>query len=185
MSNQHSFLYFPDYEMWARFSEEPCDCDSPCLDGAWFDGPDIPEAVCSQDLISARVRNHIPDYLKDQLAQSVALTHGDWASDQIRQHIEDAVDRLSRTPPVPWIQNNDWPVHHGDFCRYIGEWDQPRLSAESPDGDGKKYLMSIIEEPEGVGDPEALWESIGTEWTAVYVFECLECGKRIATEQSY
>ena len=30
-----------------------------------------------------------------------------------------------------------------------------------------------------------LWEELGNEWAAVYVFECLTCGKVMAVEQSY
>ena len=45
--------------------------------------------------------------------------------------------------------------------------------------------MSIIKEPEGLGDPEGLWEAVGTGWAAIFVFECLSCGELIAIEQSY
>jgi hypothetical protein len=52
-------------------------------------------------------------------------------------------------------------------------------------GDGKYYLMSIIQEPDGVGDPDGLWEEIGTRWTVIFVFRCLSCGKLVAIDQSY
>ena len=95
--------------------------------------------------------------------------------------VEQAVDILSRTPPVPWIQENEWPAHCGDFCRYLGEWDQARLTAAAPDGNGLAFLWSILPQASRARrDRDELWEELGNEWAAVYVFECLTCGKVMA-----
>lgn len=187
MSNQIEFKYFPDYMKFARFVEDPCDnCSSNiCLNGAYFEDAEVPDSVCLDLLVSGKYRVYIPDYLKEDLENSVRATYPTWTEEEIRRHIEVIVDELSRTPPVPWIQNNNWPVHHGDFCRYIGEWDQVMLTKESQNGDGLSYLMSILADPEDIGDIQSLWESIGNGWTVVFVFECLLCNQRIAIEQSY
>ena len=95
------------------------------------------------------------------------------------------MDQLSRTPPVPWIQQNFWPVHHGDFCRYIGEWQQDQFRDAAPDGDGLKYLLQVIRVPVGIGDPYELWDALRTEFTTVFMFECLICSKQIGIDESY
>lgn len=187
MSRELAFRYFPNYKKEARFTDQPCEVcgDRPCLAGVYFGITDGPEAVCLNCLVMGKVVVDIPTYLKNQLEESVKIVNPGWQEEQTKTYIGGVVEALSRTPPVPWIQNNNWPVHHGDFCRYLGEWSQARLAQEAPDGDGKTYLMSILEAPDEVGDPEGLWESIADEWTAVFVFECFTCNKRIAIEQSY
>jgi uncharacterized protein CbrC (UPF0167 family) len=192
MAENTDFRYFPNYKTLAQFESGPCSCHSTdqelsflCLSGQYFANPDVPEAVCIGDLKAGVFRVYIDDYVTRLLEQSVRDTFPDWSSDQIQTHVERAVDELSRTPPVPWIQHNVWPSCHGDFCRYLGEWDQNKLNSMSDRDDRHSYLLSIIQEPQGVGDPERLWEEIGTGWTAIFAFECPSCGKLVAIDQSY
>ena len=192
MHDRIEFRYFPDYEKWAEFEEPPCDCvggteeqSSTCLSGVFFDNPDAPESVCLSDLVEGIVPVDIPDWVREELEQSVKATYPGWTDTQVRTHVEKAVDELSRTPPVPWIQNNLWPSCHGDFCAYLGEWDQERLTEASPDGNGQSYLMSIIRDPEGLGDPDGLWQSIVTGWAQIYVFRCLTCEQLVAIDQAF
>jgi uncharacterized protein CbrC (UPF0167 family) len=192
MPSDIRFKYSPEYENNASFEEPPCDCTGGagelsflCLSGVYFDDPDAPEAVCLNDLVTGRVRVYIDDWVTRQLEQSVKKTHPDWTDTQLQSHVDQAVDELSRTPPVPWIQNNLWPSCHGDFCRYLGEWDQEKLTQASPDGNGQAYLMSIIQDPEGLGYPDQLWRSIGDNWARIYVFQCLVCERLIAIDQSF
>jgi uncharacterized protein CbrC (UPF0167 family) len=91
-----------------------------------------------------------------RLAQSVSETNSSWSQDQRSKAIEGAIDEMSRTPPVPWVQQNFWPAHHGDFCRYVGEWSQKRLTDEASNQNGLEYLLSILRDPAGVSDPKAL-----------------------------
>lgn len=184
-AGQVAFTYFPDYRRWARFVDEPCDCAGPCLNGLYFEDPDVPDAVCLERLISGAVRVAVPAYLRDTLARSAAATHPGWPAERLAAHVAAAVDTLSRTPPVPWVQHNSWPVHHGDFCCYLGEWDQAALTAASPTGDGRAYLLSLVEAPPAVADPEALWVAVGSGWATVFGFACLTCGHRVAVVQSY
>lgn len=111
MAEDAKFKYFPDYERWARFTDRPAECGGPYLEGVYFEDPDVPDAVCLQDLISGRHRVYVPDYLRQELEKSTMATYPDWPSGRAREHIQRAIDELSRTPPVPWIQPNRWPVH--------------------------------------------------------------------------
>jgi uncharacterized protein CbrC (UPF0167 family) len=189
MSELHEFKYFPNYQTWARFTEDDCNCplDELCLDGVFFGDPDVPDAICLSWLMAGQYRVEIGHYLIRLLEQSVRLEHPEWSDQQVTVHVDQSVDALSRTPPVPWIQHNNWPVCHGDFCRYDGEWRQDQFIQAAPDGDGVSYLVSILDEPnrERIGDPIGLWESISNGWTTVFVFTCLTCGRRIAVDQSY
>jgi hypothetical protein len=31
------------------------------------------------------------------------------------------LEALAHTPPVPWLQNNEWPICSDDFAVYLGE----------------------------------------------------------------
>lgn len=37
------------------------------------------------------------------------------------------VGELSITPPVAWVQSNEWPVCCDDYMKYIGEWEKTVL----------------------------------------------------------
>lgn len=187
MSTPIEFKYVHDYTTTATFSDQPCEfCRSKeCLDGVYFHTEEAPEVVCIDDLRSGFVRVEVPEDLVNRLEKATRAAYLAWSDEEVARHVRAAEDELSKTPPVAWIQNNLWPIHHADFCRYLGEWGQARLSSEAPDGDGQSYLMSILIDPEEIGDPHGLWESIGDEWTAVFVFECLTCHQRCAVEQSY
>ena len=60
-----------------------------------------------------------------------------------------------------------------------------RNDNNSPDKNGKYYLMSMLDgfAKGKVKDIDILWDDIA-QYTAVFVFECLECSKRIAIYQS-
>lgn len=187
MESTYLFEYFPEYHKWARF-EEDCECEdgSPCLDGVFFGDPDIEEPVCLSDLVSGKVRVDIPDYVVDELRDSITETRPDLTNTQITEKVQAATDTLARTPPVPWIQNNEWPSHCGDFCRYLGEWNQERLNNVAEEGNGRAFLWSIlIPAHRARRNLDELWEEIENEWAAIYVFECRTCGKLVALEQSY
>lgn len=187
MTAAPTFRYFPDYRRWAKTSPEPCTgCASGfCLDGVYFGNEAAPEAVCLDDLVAGKVSVGVPGFIRDTLEQSVRTFFPSLSEAEIQARVRESVLELERTPPVPWIQSNMWPVADGDFCRYVGEWNQELLAAEAPDGDGKVYLMSILQDASEIDDPDELWASIAAEWSAVFVFESLRDGRRIAVEQSY
>jgi hypothetical protein len=98
---QGDFRYFADFGRWAQFAEEPCGCDGPCLEGVYFDDPDVPEAVCLQSLVSGVVRVDAAGYLIAKLRESVRASFPEWSTERVNAHVSEAVDTLSRTPPVP------------------------------------------------------------------------------------
>jgi hypothetical protein len=189
MQRQIEFKYFPEYEKWAVFTNEKCICpdDLPCLEPIHFDDPDIEDPVCLDQLVNGQVRVDIPAYLQKRLLDSILKTHPSWSGDQTRNFAAQVVDTLSRTPPIPWIQNNDWPVCCGDFCCYLGEWSQEQLTESSSEGNGSSFLWGILADyrrnrRDAPGD---IWQEIESGWTTIYVFRCFDCNKLIAVDQSY
>jgi uncharacterized protein CbrC (UPF0167 family) len=183
------FKYFPGYLQWTELAKDPCDCpeQEPCLNGQWFHDPSVPEKVCISSLLSGQFRVDIPEYVQADLARSVRTAYPEWSTSEIAAHVELSTEELSRTPPIPWVQNNNWPACCGDYCRYLGEWTQEQLTSDSADDDGLAYLLSILHDTDRmpIGDPEGLWASIANEWTVVFMFECLVCKRRVAIEQSF
>ena len=192
MPNQYTFPYFPDYMKWAYFTDPPWLCcedgETPCLVGTYFDGSeDLPDEICLHDLVTGKYRVDVPDYLEQALARSIQATFSDLAADEVQLRCSAAVAALSKTPPVPWIQSNAWPVCHGDFCQYTGEWNQEELTKHAPDGNGLAYLMTILVnlDTSPIANPAGLWDEIASGWTTIFVFQCFTCGKRLAQEQSF
>ena len=189
MQKPRVFKYFPEYDKWAKFSDEECHCQGelPCLDPIFFENPNLNDPVCLDLLADGRVQVEIPDWLQKQLLASIVKTHPNWEDYQVKHFATLLVDELSRTPPVPWIQHNAWPVCCGDFCCYLGEWNQDRFIEVSPDGNGSAFLWAILEDSHRNrrDDPYQLWQEIKSEWTTIYVFKCFTCDKFIAVDQSY
>jgi hypothetical protein len=187
MTQDYVFEYFPDYRQWAKFTDEPCNgCgQADCLEGIYFGGPSSLTSVCLECLVAGRISVQIPSHVKATLEKSIQETFPDQSLDQLQQLISERLDKLSMTPPVPWIQYNEWPVCEGNFCRYIGEWDQLHLTKDAPQNNGLQYLMSLLTDPETIGHPDDLWASIESEISVVFMFECLESSRRIAVIQSF
>lgn len=187
MSFRYTFLYFPIYPEGVRLAKAGCkDCNrEECLEGVYFDVSPAWEAVCIEALVRGAQTVNIPLYLVGRLRASVAETYSDWPKPRQDEHVSAAIQTLARTPPVPWVQANNWAICHGDFCAYLGEWGQSRLNQGSQSGNGKEYLRSIIEQPELIHDFDSLWEDIDSGWAVIYVFECLTCQRRIGVDQSY
>jgi uncharacterized protein CbrC (UPF0167 family) len=182
----YNFKYFADYQRWASFTTQPHTCpNSEALDGVFFDDSNVPDIVCLADLVAGKTRVYIPEYLIEELKKSIHQTYPNSSDEVIENMVNTKVDELSRTPPVPWIQNNNWPIRNGDFCRYIGEWKQEDLCSQAADGDGFTYLFSILEHADDYKEREGLWDAIKTDWTSIFVFEDLANGGRVAIEQSY
>ena len=154
MPQSYLFPYFPDYERWARFTDLPCDgCQgTPCLDGICFDQSSDLQAVCVSCLVSGRIIDSLPDGLPIRFRSSVERMHAEWTEAQITHHVQERLERLTRTPPIPWVQNNEWVFCGDDFAHYLGEQTQEDLNAMAPDGNGLAYLAQLIDAPETVGD---------------------------------
>lgn len=168
----NTFRYFSNAAANAAFTDQPCQfCSSvkECLEGVYFDSPDI-RSVCFECLKRKKASVPIPPYVKKQISQNEP----------------EKTALLMQTPPVPWVQYNDWPVCCDDYMRYIGEWTREDFQKEAADGDGIGLLRMILrgDQLSRTDDFEALWDSIGDD-TVVFVFRCLICGKLTAVCQSY
>lgn len=168
------FRYFNDPIKNAVFTDVECQsCGSKeyCLEGEYFDRGDEVVSVCLDCLMLGKITVDIPGYVKDKI-------------DEDKQRGKKIKD-LERTPPVPWIQYNDWPVCCSDFMCYLGEWEKEDLNNFS-NGDGKKLVFSILDNDtrNRINDEDVFWEDIG-EYTALFVFKCTNCNRMKANAQSY
>ncbi|RFA31858.1 hypothetical protein CAI16_19655 [Virgibacillus dokdonensis] len=171
---EYKFKYFENPLENAEFTGEACQScgkNEKCLEGEYFDLDDEVDSVCLNCLRLGKVKVNIPNYIKDRITG---------------QGKEEKVAELEKTPPVPWIQYNDWPVCCGDYTKYIGEWEREDFEKNSKDGDGLNYLLSILDQStkDKIENENIFWEDIG-HYTAIFVFECLNCSDRIAVPQSY
>jgi uncharacterized protein CbrC (UPF0167 family) len=171
----YNFKYFDDPLKNAEFIDEEecqsCGASNHCLEGEYFDLDEEVISVCLDCLQQGIIKVNIPNYIKERVVDLGK---------------EEKVAELEKTPPVPWIQYNDWPVCCNDFTKYIGEWDRSVFEKHSNDGDGLNYLLNILEQSskEKIKNVKVFWEDIG-HYTAIFVFECLHCSKKIAIPQSY
>lgn len=181
-TQQISFKYSPYWRKVAPWRDD-CDCpeDDPCIEGIFFDDPDVDEGVCLSELLSGRVKVSIPNYLRQHLIQSLQAS-GKKTSEE---YLDAAIDELSRTPPVPWIQHNEWPVCCGDFCQYLGEL--RKLPEEIEPIVEATTLWEVTEETsrQKFTDAQSLWKCINSDWCSGFLFECAVCKKRVVVIQSY
>jgi hypothetical protein len=183
------FRYFPDYKRWARFSTEECKCENNalCLQPAYFDDSNVKHPVCVTDLVKGNVRVRIPSRLQGQLKASLEGRYPQWTISEIEQAATTLIEELSRTPPVPWIQGNEWPILDGDFCRYLGEWNLQKWNELTIDGSGAELLWSSLEPSchERRNDVDDILKEMEAGWTVIYVFESMSSQQMIAVDQSY
>lgn len=185
----YNFKYFRNVKNNAVFTNEKCQfCGSTenCLEGEYFDSDSDIVSVCIDCLSKGKISVNITEYLRTKLIEHLKETRGNRNMDQVEERAIELISELSKNPPVPWIQYNDWPVSCGEFCIYVGEWDKEEFIRQAPDGNGKQYVMSILDDfsRSKIVDIDIFWNDIGRN-TAVFIFECTNCSKRIAICQSY
>ncbi len=169
MSNYKYFTNVKDHVAFTNQLCQFCGSDRNCLEGVYFDNPDI-KSACLDCLIQKRVRVSIPQYVKQQ----------------IKHNEQEKTSILMQTPPVPWVQYNDWPACCDDYMEYLGEWNREDFERKAKNGDGINLLKNIMRGDQlvQIDDMEILWDSIGDD-TVIFVFRCLICGKLMAVCQSY
>ena len=170
----------------AIFTDEKCEIcggEEFCLDGVYFEYNQDISSVCLKCLRAGKMVVDIPQYLIDRITSEVSKIY---EKDEVEKRIGIIVDELRRTPPVPWIQNNNWQICCGDFMEYIGEWDKEEIIINSQKENSRDYLMSIMEESfrNRIDDVNYFWEEIGYD-VAVFIFKCINCSKYTAVWQSY
>ena len=164
--------YFKNVEKNAAFTEKKCQfCgeDKNCLEGIYFEQPDL-KSVCLSCFDKRVVGVDIPDYLKKK----------------VHNNSEIKIDKLTYTPPVPWVQFNDWQVCCDDYMQYWGEWTQEDFVRESNDGNGIEFFQSLLSEDfkNQVDDINVLWDDLGND-TVAFVFYCPTCNNKRVVCQSY
>lgn len=165
------FKYFRDVHQ-AAFTEEPCQyCNSTqnCLEGVYFERLDV-KSICLECFSKKRVCVEIPPYIRNRIKDN-----------GIRKSNE-----LSFTPPIPWVQHNDWAVCCDDYMEYIGEWEQDQFDDFSTEKDGIALLEELLDDKTRgrVDDITVLWDDLGYD-TVAYVFKCRICGKMRVVCQSF
>ena len=167
-----TYKYFDNVKKNAVFTEQACQfCGSKndCLEGVYFEKNNI-ESVCVECLAQSKTSVYIPDEIQSKIVR-----------DRIKK-----VGELSITPPVAWVQSNEWPVCCDDYMTYIGEWEREDFIKNSTNGDGLSLLKELLidELKNNVESYEALWTGLGYE-TAAFVFKCSKCGNKVVVCQDY
>lgn len=185
----YKFKYFLNPEKNASYVDEPCEvCGSSdlCLDGTYFDNQEELESICMECLVKGKVVVEFPSFLYDKIYYELKRIKPTLTEEEIKYNVNDIFSELEKTPPVPWLQYNDWPVCCGDFMTYLGELTRNELNSMAVDGDGKTLLLSLIDDEmkNRIDSLEALWDDLGDHVIA-YHFKCMECDKQIAILQSY
>lgn len=183
------FKYFKNPEknaVLAKTNCQSCDTSENCLEGEYFDQGGNIDSVCFDCLSKGKITVNIPDYIRNRIINHLNEMDIESKESSNEEKAKNLVDELSKTPPVPWIQYNDWPVCCNDFERYIGEWDKLDIIKNAPDENTRDYLMSILDNfsKEKIKDYDLFWDDIGNG-TVIFVFECVHCSKIIAICQSY
>lgn len=183
------FKYFIDPQTNASFTDENCQCcgaEKNCLDGDYFDrGAEI-TSVCLNCLENGRITVEISEYIQKKLFSHLQDTFTQKNEEQLNELFKSILHELQKTPPVPWIQYNDWPVADGDCMQYIGEWGQEDFVNHAPDGHGKDYAMSILDEwtKSKIDDSHVFWDDIGN-YTTIFVFKSVTSSTIVGVAQSY
>lgn len=185
----YKFKYFLDPEKDASYVDEPCEvCGSSnlCLDGTYFDHEEELESICMECLVKGKIVVEFPDFLYDKIYNELKRINPTLSEEKIKDNMNEIFSVLEKTPPVPWIQYNDWPVCCGDFMIYLGELTRDQLNAMDINNDGKNLLLRLIdnETKNRIDNLDFLWDGLG-DYVIAYYFQCTKCDKQTVILQSY
>lgn len=187
--NISKFKYYNNPGKDAIFTEKKCQfcgTDEHCLEGEYFERGDDVVSACLHCLSEGKITVYIPDYIIERVIKNLNELDKENKTHINKERGKNLAKELSKNPPVPWIQYNDWPVCCNDFGRYLGEWDKEEIVRNASDENVKQYFMSIIDDfsRSKIDNYDYLWDDIGKN-TIIFVFECIHCSKIIAICQSY
>ncbi len=180
-----TFKYFPDFAKEAAFDAKGCAFCSrvPALDGAWLqfdDDYDDPPPVCIDDLLADKARVDIPRRLQQRLALAVHARHADWEEQRVATYVATHTAELAHTPPVPWIQENEWPICAEDYAIYVGQLTRNKLTERYGSSRAAKASLRTIMrtlrpkwEVDKAKHLEAWWDALG-DFLCIYSFRCDE-----------
>lgn len=177
-----TFEYFPNFPEGAQLRPEACGyCGrSPAIPAErlmFNPGNAGPKVVCADCLQEGKARVRIPQWIERELWQAIGQVHPDWNPTQRAELVAIRLSKLAHTPPIPWLQSNEWPICGDDFARYGGELTREHLLHEHDNAAlAKEALRAIIEEvrPEWeltTEDMETAWEQLGN-FVAIFLFRC-------------
>lgn len=174
------FRYFPAFPSGAALKETAC---------TWCGGtPSIPPVylapvgkattpLCADCLAQGRGGVAIPSWVKRDLAHAVATAHPSWSPGEQESFVAARLEALAHTPPVAWLQNNEWPVCGDDFAVFLGELTRERLEQRwGGEAAGKRALRNILlqtipEWSQDEADVDAEWMALANV-LAIFEFQC-------------
>jgi uncharacterized protein CbrC (UPF0167 family) len=157
----------------------------PAISGQWLakDDNGTRRDACAECLAIGKAHTDAPSWIERDLLVSVEALHPDWSIEQRSSYVAARIAELSRSPPIAWIQNNEWPVCGEDFAAYVGELTREGLERQYGGIEpGNAALRRIIEQerPAWPEDEETLewhWSELGN-FLAKFVFRCLNDTQR-------
>lgn len=186
----YKFKYFLNPEKSARYVDEPCEvCGNSnlCLNGTYFNHHnDEVESICIDCLVQGKVVVEFPSFLYDRIYNDMKREKPSLIEEEIKEKVNNIFSILEKTPPIPWIQYNDWPVCCSDFMTYLGELTRDDLNSIATDGDGKALLLGLLDDEtkNRIDNLEYLLEDLG-DYVIAYHFKCMECDKQFVVLQSF
>jgi uncharacterized protein CbrC (UPF0167 family) len=176
------FKYFSSVKDEAAFINTPCECCGDteyCLDGGYFGREAKVKSVCVFCLAAGKQKVDVPEFIQNKLLQHLRGFYSDKSEREIKEIATVKISELERTPPVPWLVQNEWPVANGDFAKY--EYTLGKYLFHK----GKQSFFEAIEGIEKIRDKEMLWSEMGNKIT-VFGFSVIGAKKytKIAIPQS-
>ena len=166
------YKYYSNTKQNAIFTDEPCQfcgVEKDCLEGVYLEQDGI-DSVCLSCLDKKKTEVDVPMYIQNR----------------VKKDSVSKIEELKCTPPIPWVQFNDWQVCCDDYMKYLGEWEQEDFITKATDGNGVNLLKELLDDDtlSKVDDINILWNDIGYN-TVAYAFECLHCERIMVVCQSY
>lgn len=188
MRNYH-FKYYDKPLTNAEFEDSPCNIcgnEENCLSGVYLDTSEEYDSICLDCIEKGRLSIEFSPDIHTKIENELSRYNNNASNAELMIRKNNILSELSKNPPVPWIQGNEWPVCCGDFMKYIGEWTRSKFKNTSLNGDGKKYLLDHIDKEtlDRIDDVSDVWDALGDE-VAAFAFECLKCKKISIVLQDY
>jgi uncharacterized protein CbrC (UPF0167 family) len=144
-ASEPQFRYMPGARVLARWIDAPCACGAagPNLDGAYFEGEGVLRAVCLRCLAAGKIERDLAG-LRDELRARLKARNPAWGAARVTRTADERAAELARTPPVPWLGKNEWPICCDDFAVYRGEWAKREWERAAKDGDGQAALARVL-----------------------------------------
>lgn len=185
------FKYFPDFPAGADLTSDPYSyCGrAPALPAIRLGfGTGANGSICADCLAKGMATVNVPSWVQRDLESGVDRTHPDWSEQQRSRYVSERVNELARTPPVPWLQNNEWPVCGDDFAEYNDEVARELLLQQHETvAEAKSALRGILKDAmpnweQSDNDVDMEWEELGN-YLAIFLFRCQD-GKPVYIVQT-